>query len=210
MSKEGEKWVGLIWVVVFAVAFGVIWGLVENKPNNSAASVAPKADQLKVKVSETKEEAAPPVPAKPASNWLKQQGVSDVDDSPYVVLSTLSDERPKDRYGRTTWPSLVIRCLENTTAIYVDWERYLGIGDTRVTYRIDDNKAVTRSWNISTDNQSVGLWRGGQSIPVIKKMIGSQKLLVRVTPYGDNAYTVTFYTAGLKEDLAQLRKACHW
>lgn len=37
-------------------------------------------------------------------------------------------------------------------------------------YRLDNNKAKTVSMQASTDNEALGLWRGGSSIPMIKNM----------------------------------------
>ena len=62
----------------------------------------------------------------------------------------------------------------------------------------------------STDNRALGLWRGGESIPVIKSMLGKRRMIVRATPYGDSPFMAEFIIAGLDEEIEPLRNACSW
>ncbi|WP_375058384.1 type VI secretion system-associated protein TagO [Zobellella sp. DQSA1] len=200
---------GTVWASVL-VTLAVVGGLYVVTADNSTPQLTPPVTKPQVTVPAPAKAAVTSEPAKPVSNWSVRTGKSDVDDSPYVVLSVESIERPTDRYGRMTWPTLYVRCQENTTSLIVNWGRYLGINETSVTYRIDDNKAVTRNWSIATNHEAVGLWRGNQSIPVIKQVLGSKLFLTRITPYGDNPITVRFDTTGLDKHIGALRKACNW
>lgn len=148
--------------------------------------------------------------------WIIWQGTSQIDDSPSVTLSAESNERIGNRLGRNAAPAtLTLSCRENTTRLlinmngnhmasspYHDWGH--------VTMRIDSRQAFTRQMQESTDNSVLGLWRGGQSIPVIRDMFGAEKLTVRATPFGQSPITVTFDINGLQEEIQPLRQACNW
>lgn len=86
--------------------------------------------------------------------------------------------------------------------------RYNDYGD--VTYRLDDAPARTKGFTESTNNRSLGLWRGNQAIPFAKEMLDHDEMLVRMTPYGESAVTARFRISGLREAIAPLRAACAW
>lgn len=155
-------------------------------------------------------------PDAPASPWLVSEDVSPIDDSKTVVLLNTSKEMVKNRFGRNQGPAtMVLRCQENTTALYINFagqfmasSRYNNYGD--VTYRVDGEEAVTVGMDESTDHQSLGLFTGGQSIPMIKRMIGHDQIVVRATPYNESPLTLTFDISGLDKDISTLRETCGW
>jgi type VI secretion system protein VasI len=82
-------------------------------------------------------------------------------------------------------------------------------GFDEVTTRIDNLKAETKSWTESTDNKAMGLW-DGKGIPLIKSMFKHDTLLVRITPFNQNAQTVEFPITGIEEEIKPLRAVCKW
>jgi len=151
---------------------------------------------------------------KVVSPWYVSEETSQIDDSKTVTLSTVSTTTIPDRYGRRQGKaSLVLRCMENTTSMYMKFNgNFMADHGSygNVTMRIDDKKAFTRSMKESTDNMALGLWSGGRSIPVIKKLMKGDELIVRATPFNESSYTMTFNIKGLAEKVVPLRKACHW
>ncbi|WP_238366934.1 type VI secretion system-associated protein TagO [Mesobacterium pallidum] len=83
-------------------------------------------------------------------------------------------------------------------------------GHGRVDLRVDQHQTRTQSMNVSTDNQALGLWNGGRSIPVIKSMFDSETLAVRLTPHSESPQEFAFNISGLEEAIKPLRQACHW
>jgi len=144
------------------------------------------------------------------SPWHVNTSISSIDDSRSVYLYTDALNTTRGTIGQEVRPRLWLRCLENTTAFLVDWEVFLNTEGIPVTYRVDKEAAQTRTWSVSTDHKSVGLWYGGSSIPFINRLIGKETLLVRVTPYGENPVTATFNIQGLEEKIGPLREACNW
>ena len=112
-----------------------------------------------------------------------------------------------------THATLLLRCLENTTAIYITTNCYLSSGYGgygRVDVRLDDTPAFHSDMDASTDNKALGLWRGNRSIPFIKRMLGKDRMIVRFTPFNESPVTAKFDIAGLEEAIKPLRESCGW
>ena len=139
---------------------------------------------------------------------------SNFDDSTTVTLFRRANETLSISYGGTSRPIFYIRCMENTTAMFVNASgMYLASGFDgygRVDYRVDDRPAGVWSMQESTDNEALGLWRGSQSIPAIKGLFGGDVLRVKFTPFNESPVEVTFNIAGLEEQIVPLREACNW
>ncbi len=152
--------------------------------------------------------------AAPKGDWKVRTEVSQLTDQTNVFLYVDSDETVNCGWNRGDKVTLWVRCVENKTAIifrtgcHMTSSEYNNYGD--VTYRVDDQKARTVGFTESTNNRSLGLWRGGRSIPEIKRLFGGKTLIARMTPYSENSFTATFNITGLEEAIGPLRKACHW
>ncbi|WP_417862413.1 type VI secretion system-associated protein TagO [Vreelandella venusta] len=147
------------------------------------------------------------------SKWSVNEQTSPIDDSKTVVLRTETLEPVAGRFGRSSRPSLILRCHENTTVMYMSFDEHhmadiQGYG--RVTMRVDQQDAVTRDMLASTDHKALGLWSGGRSIPAIRSLLDADVLTVRVTPYSESPITVQFPIGGLEEAIVPLREACNW
>lgn len=154
------------------------------------------------------------LPAASKGAWLVNSEKSALTDKTDVYLSVASDEIVDCGWNRGDKIRLFVRCLDNATSLIVATQchmtssGYNDYGD--VTYRLDDEKARTVGMDASTNNRSLGLWNGGKSIPVIKQMFGKTKMIVKMTPYGENPFTATFTISGLEEAVKPLREACAW
>lgn len=153
------------------------------------------------------------VPASEESPWEFSSDTSALDDSTNVYLSTPSLEPVADRYGQTVYPQLWVRCLENTTSVFINFGG-LHMTDHQsygmVSYRVDDRTASKIPMDASTNNMALGLWRGGNAIKFIKTIMDGDQLFVRATPYSSSPVEVEFAVAGLDEKIGPLREACHW
>jgi type VI secretion system protein VasI len=140
-------------------------------------------------------------------NWSVRIEKSPIDDSENVILSVSSDNTIKSGYNIVN-PTLIVRCSENVTNVYIAWDLYLGINSTDMTTRFDDEKATTRTWSISTDHKAVFVSTG--DVAFAKKMMNHDKLLAQIIPYGESPVMATFSIHGLSEKIKPLRKACKW
>lgn len=149
------------------------------------------------------------------SEWIVNVKASEMTDQKTVTMALYSEEPVTcSSYETPDKPVLIIRCLENTTSIYIATDCHLtsssynNSGD--VTYRLDDTPSKTRGFFESNGNDSLGLWTGGRAIPFIKGMFGHNSMLTRFVPYSENAVTPRFNISGLEEAIEPLREACHW
>jgi type VI secretion system VasI family protein len=145
--------------------------------------------------------------------WVTKEDKSAFDDTRTVVLLLDADHQIQAQYGGEATPSLILRCMENTTAAYLTLGDYFladiqGYGD--VDFRVDDQKAQIARMSASTDNHALGLWSGTQAIPFIKQLAAGGRLALRVTPFNDSPKEVSFSLVGLSTVLPKLREACSW
>lgn len=149
-----------------------------------------------------------------SDNWVVTESVSKLTDDRNVTMYVSSDKPVDCGWNRGDKILLVVRCHENTTSMYfvtgchMASSTYNDYGD--ITYRLDELDAQTVGGDASTDGKALGLWRGAQSIPVIKQMFGKTQMVVRMLPYNQNAFTATFDISGLEDQIAPLRTACNW
>lgn len=158
---------------------------------------------------------APKVEALPVAtgNWTVQKETSKLTDQDTVVVMLKSDETINCGWNRGKQISLVARCMEDKTVIYFGTDCHMASGHGgygEITYRIDTEKARKVEGDASTDNKALGLWSGGQAIPVLKQMIGKSQMVVRMTPFSESPFTATFDIRGLDSAIKPLRDACRW
>lgn len=131
-----------------------------------------------------------------------------------VYMHVDSDEIIDCGWNRGEKIRMVARCVDNTTSLifqtgcHMTSSNYSDYG--HIQYRLDDAPAQTVRASESTNNRALGLWNGGRSIPVLKQMIGKERIIVRMTPYGENPFTATFDISGFEEAAASLRQECGW
>ncbi len=136
-----------------------------------------------------------------------------MDDSETVLIYADSNELIPSKFGRgTNRVTMNIVCRENSTHLYFDFDDHhmaslQSYGNVKM--RIDDYPAFNKRMKESTDNNSLGIWRG-RGIPTIKKMFGAKELVIRATPYGESSITASFDISGLEEKITSLRKSCGW
>lgn len=147
------------------------------------------------------------------SEWMVNTEVSPIDDSTSVYMRVFSKESIPSRFRGDEKAELWLRCQEDSTSLLLSMAGHHMTSIQQygqVVWRLDDQVARTISMNESTNNKSLGLWRGGVSIPEIKRMFGHDTLTIRVTPFSESPITAQFPITGLEEGITPLREACHW
>jgi type VI secretion system protein VasI len=154
-------------------------------------------------------------PVEGVGSWDVELKTSAFEDTQDVYMSVSSkDPVLCSSYGQPSRLKLWIRCMENTTAVYISGDCHLTSGHGgygQVDFRTDDRKPVTTDMDASTNNRALGHWRGGASIPFIKRnILDGDTLLVRFAPYNMSRVTAEFDISGVSEAIAPLREACGW
>ncbi|GGJ92612.1 type VI secretion system-associated protein TagO [Pseudomonas matsuisoli] len=122
-----------------------------------------------------------------------------------VYVAGVHADQGVGRFGETI--GMVVRCKDNQTDLYINWQSYLGLDSTPVTHRIDKNKAVTSTWDVSTDHKSAFM---RSPVAALKQMVKGESFIANVTPYGENPVTAAFNIAGTEAALQDIRKGCRW
>ena len=123
------------------------------------------------------------------TKWVLDESVSPIDDTPIYVLSCLSKENVsairKDKQAM-----LVVRHKEGKNEVYISWPRFLSTKEMPVTVRFDADESVTEKWQCGTDHKSVfSPFPFDDFYDLLK---ASEKLVVRLTPYGESPEIATF------------------
>lgn len=145
--------------------------------------------------------------------WIVRKERSPIDDSRRVIL--MRDAKGPASGGlMRKHPTLVLRCNENETKLYISFGfrigSYLDEGPAPITYRIGDFPAVDARWSPSTDRKALGLWSGQTSIPFIRKLVDAERFVARAADSDGLRTTAVFDISGLKEAIKPLAEACHW
>ncbi len=145
-----------------------------------------------------------------------RETVSPIDDSNNVHLN-IPSERPVQVSFEELRPTLHLRCAERTTDVFINVGHYLGTDSVQATIRLDDKEARQSSWSISSDFKAMFFRHAeadGSAIfedsEFVKQLICAERMLVRVTPWGESPITVTFDLRGLHDAVIALREACAW
>ena len=139
--------------------------------------------------------------------WRVGSERSKIDDSTNIVLNLDADYPYTNDLGQSVTPTLFIRCMENKTALGVDWKTFLNIDDMPVLQRMDKEKAQTTKWSIASNNTAAF---APSPISFIRALMEHDKLLLQVTPHGANKVTAEFYVNGLKDAILPVQEACNW
>lgn len=156
-----------------------------------------------------------PLATDDTGKWNVNVKTSKFEDTTDVYLSLKSNDNVACRSYSTPAPvQLWIRCLENTTSLFIATDnchlasRVSGYGD--VDMRTDGDKTRTVSMDASTDSRALGIWSGNRAIPAAIRLFEKEVLLVRFTPYNQSPVTAEFDISGLKNAIKPLREACGW
>jgi len=146
--------------------------------------------------------------------WEGRQEASEFTNDTNVYLSIESTNASVCGRNRDDKVVLWVRCREDTTSVlfqtscHMTSSSYHDYGDVHVSFDGGSERMVPMTK--SRDNFALGLWLGNDSIPFVRQMFGSHEMTVRMKPFDEDAFTVSFAIAGLEEAILPLRQACHW
>ncbi len=136
--------------------------------------------------------------------WIVRDTVDPLDDSRTVVLMKESTS------GTNMWRDpirLVLGCRANMTMVYISWGEFVGLERASVSIRLGSEKATTARWQVSIDRTAT---IAPAAVPLIRRLMGVSRLVVRVTPSGSRPITAVFSVAGLSSRIGPLQRACNW
>lgn len=114
--------------------------------------------------------------------------VDPMDDKQTLYLVFNAQEKVNDYSDNV---SLIIRKKQGTRPeIYINWKEFLNHGRCLVTYRIDDSKARTEEWTLSTDEKAS--FFDGDVLQLLLKMKDANQFIARTTPFNEPPCTAIF------------------
>lgn len=157
-----------------------------------------------------------PVPRQdsPTGKWHVSESKSEMDGSPLVVLD-LDAGNEVQGWLEAKKPTLIIRCKERKTALYVDIGMQASVepGDYglynqhTVRIRLDDKPALKQVWGQSTDGKALF---AGSPQQLARQIAQSQTVLFEFTPFQASPATARFDVHGLDKVLQKVAVPCGW
>src|SRR3569623_2973573 len=138
--------------------------------------------------------------------WSVQETGSPVDDSKTVVVTLEAMSPIKGTLGQAVVPTMVLRCQQNHTEAYINFDVFLGTEQIAVLTRYDSAPAATTTWTTSTDHKAAFM---PSPVAAIHSMKASSKLLVQLTPYSESPVMTTFDLTGADQATKGIRDTCH-
>lgn len=140
--------------------------------------------------------------------WVERLAKSQMDGD--ETLTLIARGAPmKDRYGRTTRPSLVIRCSKKEADVYLNADMILDShwrnDSTEIRLKFDDLQPIPMQSTISTDHQAAFFRYTGTAIEGLLK---ARRVLVEFTPHQTVAQVATINVRGLDKYLTKLKQHC--
>lgn len=137
--------------------------------------------------------------------WMVRKEVSKLDDSTTVTAYTPALVPIPSRFGGSVTPELYVRCMEGTFSIFVNFAQYIGIGKTMVTYRVNKSNPHVQEWLISSNHEAAF----APAPRFLSKYIADgSRLLVQITPFGENSVLAEFDLSGSAAAVAEALDVC--
>jgi type VI secretion system protein VasI len=177
-----------------------------------------------------KTDAPQTVQASTGDKWQVKEERSPMDDSQTVVLTLDSENVVQGPLG-TFKPSLIVRCQQKKTAIYVVTGMAASIEEDveggpsdfhKVGIRLDDAPAIYSHWGESNDHRTlfasdlISDARGepsafsGGAIKFAKELSQASALTFQFTPFDGTTQIARFDLRGLDPHLHKVAEACGW
>jgi type VI secretion system VasI family protein len=124
------------------------------------------------------------------------------------VYTMVSSNDALSAAGGAGRPTLVLRCVDEQTDLYITWFVAVGAEAMDVETRMDDETARTEPWSVSTDRQST--FFEGDAAARIREWMDGDALRADLALAGQTPLSATFDLTGLDEAVPPLRQACGW
>ena len=127
----------------------------------------------------------------------------------YLKLDSVNAIRTAS--GTERKPTLILRCKDKMTDVYLDWGNPLKHTKGRekkmyLEYKFDDQEEVPQEWDLSIDFYSAF---SPYPVDFVREMKGKKKAVFRLTPYGQGMASVLYKLEGFEQALSVLVNKCY-
>ena len=198
----------LTWLV--AIVFGLFFvGWCSSFINRTTT---PPSQQRPAASNATSPSPSPnPPPRPPGGKWTQSQDTSVMDDSKGVTFFLAGEGEIVGWLQRKT-PSLVVRCKEKKTDVYMVTGMSASVesGDLdghTVRVRFDDAAAQRQRWSESTDKEAMF---APNAVQMARATAKAKMLRLEFTPFNASPVIATFDVSGFDEHIGKVAAACGW
>ena len=131
----------------------------------------------------------------------------ETDEDNNTIAVSLTGAAESDKTQSEESITVVMRCRNGDTDLYINWQDYLG-NEASVQTQIGDQGAVTQNWNLSASHQSS--FYPDDSTEFITQLLNADLLVAQVSPYRARPVRATFNLTGLSDAIVPLRQTCNW
>jgi type VI secretion system protein VasI len=137
---------------------------------------------------------------------IKQRPSSDTGTDAFLLLSEQTTASTVEAHASKA--TLILRCLNNTTSLYVGFDKATAQAETVVAYRFDNEPISESRWTVATD--MAGLFPDGNAIAMVKDISKHSLLRLWFFPKAGATRTLVFDLRGAQNAVLPLQLACHW
>ena len=191
---------GLVMLLLTLIMPPVLFfGLAATRGKPAMDEISKALDEASADIDRSFGVTSPPSsPTTPADSpgWKLRTDTSPIDDSKSYFLSRDAEEPIGSGFMRST-PTLIIRHKEGDLEVYITFGKYLGSDKSTVTVRLGSSPATQSEWGLSTDGRAI--FYPGDDASFVRQLMANDRLVVRLTPFGESPVTATFILDGLRE-----------
>jgi hypothetical protein len=146
-----------------------------------------------------------------AQGWTMSEDVSAMDGSKTIVLGLDAVGEVKG-WLESTKPTLVIRCKEKKTDLYVNTGTRANVeygmtDSAHVRVRFDDAESEKEVWNESTDGKALF---AANPIRFANRLNKAKIFRFEFTPYNASLAIAEFHVDGVQDKLPKVAETCGW
>lgn len=199
-TSAATGWAGVVGASVLGL---IIVGITGHAGADSATSKSSSAT--------AGQSAGVPSTQQSDDRWTENSSVNEMDNTKQVTLILKADNDVQGFIGSTT-PSLIIRCMKNSTDAYISLGtqvevEYGATDSAKVRVKYDDGSPIGERWQKATSGDALF---SPAATTFAKKLATSQAFMFEFTPFQKSEETVTFNVRGLDKHLGKVASACGW
>lgn len=130
--------------------------------------------------------------------WSASEITDPITDAPRLSMSNIGTASLKRSH-------MIIGCEGGRVWAYVSSPAYIGVGDASVEFRAGKHPYRSLAWEV-VKGQGV---RGSLNGPMMLEMLGSEELLLRISPEYSTGYLARHDLTGLRDHRELIKTHCH-
>ncbi|MCP4073316.1 MAG: hypothetical protein GY742_16500 [Hyphomicrobiales bacterium] len=147
------------------------------------------------------------------SNWITEIARTSDVQKPTIFLATKSINNKLSDNGPSRPAKMLIRCLNNTTAVLFEFPGY-EMSDVRehseIVYHTGGESDEILELSIAGNKSVLGVWQGFRAIPFVRKLFDKQSLNILATAKNGIDLEASFDISGIESSITKLRNTCEW